>query len=515
VVASTCDSATVHTVMDKLGRVFGRYVIALVAALSLLGISGAAAATQSIVEFSIPTANSSPYGITTGLDGNVWFTEETGGKIGRIEPNGKITEFPVPGGSLRNIAMGPHGYLWFTAAWGIGQIKPNGVVTTFPQASTTLQGVTAGPDQKVWVVDKAGWIDRFLTTGQLINHFPFPGTCCDASAGNITAGPDGNLWAAEIEPGGPPEVDHIARVTVSGSRTDFGSLPAAEVQGIASGWDGNLWFTAAAGDYVGRITPAGQIDTFGLTAGSAPAGIAPGTDGSVWFAEQAGRIGQVTPAGEVTEFDLPGGSTPYGVTAGADGNIWFVDRSANAIGRLSTAATNTAHVLSFDGGFVPKAQKASLGGTVQWTFFGPSVHRVQDKSGLGLFDSGSHSFVSSYSTTLSAAGTYKFKDPLVVPTVDPNGKVSVPVVASPAKGPLTTSFAVTWATAAPAPGFVFDVQIQRPGAGYVAWLSDTTGTSASFVPDAGLGTYKFRARLRESASGKATDYSPDGTIKVK
>ena len=32
----------------------------------------------------IPTASSRPEGITSGPDGNLWFTEEGGGKIGRI-----------------------------------------------------------------------------------------------------------------------------------------------------------------------------------------------------------------------------------------------------------------------------------------------------------------------------------------------------------------------------------------------------------------------------------------------
>jgi streptogramin lyase len=38
----------------------------------------------SITEFAIPTANSGPTGITAGHDGNLWFTESNGNKIGRI-----------------------------------------------------------------------------------------------------------------------------------------------------------------------------------------------------------------------------------------------------------------------------------------------------------------------------------------------------------------------------------------------------------------------------------------------
>ena len=43
----------------------------------------------------MPTAGSRPFGITTGPDGNLWFTEYGGDKIGRITPSGTITEFPA------------------------------------------------------------------------------------------------------------------------------------------------------------------------------------------------------------------------------------------------------------------------------------------------------------------------------------------------------------------------------------------------------------------------------------
>jgi virginiamycin B lyase len=37
-----------------------------------------------ITEFTIPTASSSPEGIVSGPDGNLWYTEHGGNKIGRI-----------------------------------------------------------------------------------------------------------------------------------------------------------------------------------------------------------------------------------------------------------------------------------------------------------------------------------------------------------------------------------------------------------------------------------------------
>jgi len=37
-----------------------------------------------ITEYDIPTANSGPIAITTGPDGNLWFTENNAGAIGKI-----------------------------------------------------------------------------------------------------------------------------------------------------------------------------------------------------------------------------------------------------------------------------------------------------------------------------------------------------------------------------------------------------------------------------------------------
>ena len=40
--------------------------------------------THAVTEFPVPTAGSSPFGITTGPDGNLWFTENSANQIGRL-----------------------------------------------------------------------------------------------------------------------------------------------------------------------------------------------------------------------------------------------------------------------------------------------------------------------------------------------------------------------------------------------------------------------------------------------
>jgi hypothetical protein len=92
----------------------------------------------SISEFATPTPYSYPEVITSGPDGNLWFTEQSANKIARATPDGSITEFPIqtPNAGLMGITAGPDGNLWFTEYSGnkIGSLK--------------LQLLTAAPTAK-------------------------------------------------------------------------------------------------------------------------------------------------------------------------------------------------------------------------------------------------------------------------------------------------------------------------------------------------------------------------------
>lgn len=81
-----------------------------------------------ITEFPLPDGGSNPNYITTGPNGNLWFTASGVNKIGEMTPSGSITEFPVPTSNSdpRGITSGSDGNLWFTEVNGnkIGKITP-------------------------------------------------------------------------------------------------------------------------------------------------------------------------------------------------------------------------------------------------------------------------------------------------------------------------------------------------------------------------------------------------------
>ena len=89
-----------------------------------------------INEFPTPTPGSSPYFITAGPDGNLWFTENQANKIGQITSSGLIAEFPILPVSSHafptGITTGPDGNVWFTedSTNKIGRIMPDGTHLT-------------------------------------------------------------------------------------------------------------------------------------------------------------------------------------------------------------------------------------------------------------------------------------------------------------------------------------------------------------------------------------------------
>ena len=322
-------------------------VAAMTVAITPLAFSGIAeGATPQITEFPIPTEHSSPHSITAGPEGDLWFTESKGAKIGRIAPSGQITEFQLPAESYPfGITTGPDGNLWFTGDAKISRITPSGEVTEFPlpasESPSVLTGpITSGPDGNMWFTMK-GMIGRITTAGQ-ITEFPLPSSQTEPAG--IAAGPGGSLWFTE--PNGEvqdlPDLGGkamIGSITTSGQVSQF-SVPTEHgwPWGIAAGPDGDMWFTEAGGGKIGQIAPDGQIKEFRLSSlAGGPEGITAGPDGDMWFTERSeDKIGRITPQGRVTEIPTPGGSTlPAEIALGSDGNLWYTEMGADEIGRIT------------------------------------------------------------------------------------------------------------------------------------------------------------------------------------
>ncbi len=326
----------------------------------VLGLVGAPAASASLDDTTLYLlgANSGPQGIVTGPDGNLWFTERYANKIGRITPDGAITEYPVPTAysDPLGITAGPDGNLWFTAPGvgppgcsgsRIGRITLDGVITEYPLPwasdphSTTQgscpRGITAGPDGNLWFAEYTGNAIGRITVDGVITEYPLPKF---GGPEGIATGPDGNIWFTESD------ANKIGRITPYGAITEYPLLYGDRPHGIAAGPDGNMWFTEGgdpnyrwSGNRIGRITPGGEITEYQLpTKASFPDAITAGPDGNMWFTRRGG-VGRITLDGRITEYFVDTAFTRSGITTGPDGNLWFT--ATDAIGRISPSATPT------------------------------------------------------------------------------------------------------------------------------------------------------------------------------
>ena len=179
------------------------------------------------------------------------------------------------------------------------------------------------------------------------------------SPGGITTGPDGNLWFTETIIGpkvinSPGPSGQIGRITPAGKISTY-RLPSGSVPSdITMGPDHNLWFSEEVAanrslpvNKIGRITPAGVITEFALPPGNSqgsmglPVGIASGADGYLWFTDAAGNaIGRITTTGTISEFALPTPqSLPVNIAYASGGTLWFTEQGVNGqtgkIGKLT------------------------------------------------------------------------------------------------------------------------------------------------------------------------------------
>ena len=89
----------------------------------------------------------------------------------------------------------------------------------------------------------------------------------------------------------------------------------------------------------------------------------------------------------------------------------------------------------------------------------------------------------------------------------------MPVQTAPAHGPADALFQIYLAEDEAPAGLLHELQVRRPGTGSFATVASIPDPVFAFTPDAGPGTYIFRARVTEPGVG-ATGWSPQGSITV-
>ncbi len=267
--------------------------------------------------FHTPTAPSGPWEIVRGPDNALWFNEWSSPdgtyRLGRIDYQGNITEYPLSGPVWKPITpsyltFGPDGNLWFTEFGNGGvdafSITSHTVVKQFAASNWNLDGhspqeppkpnqIVVGPDNNIWWVDSG--------TGELAEISPSdPGST--GLAYGAQHGPDKEIYFQSYNP-------FNANVNWAAH--------------LATGPDGNLWVVDAPADHVMVYSPnqavAGVATPSPLaTYTMSTLGITPG---------QANCEPGVTPGSCIGVSGL----FPFGIAAGPDGRMWVALYNGNAV----------------------------------------------------------------------------------------------------------------------------------------------------------------------------------------
>ncbi len=282
-------------VMAKSWPLWGIVVLGL----SLAVASGQAAA-PALQEYPVPSG-SHPHDVAPAPDGTVWYTAQSTGELGRLDP---------ATGKTRHIKLG---------------------------RGAAPHGVIVGPDGAPWVTDGGlNAIVRVDPVKEDVQVFPLPAERRGANLNTATFDGRGVLWFTG-QNGVYGRLDpKVGRVEV------FDAPRGRGPYGIATAPDGTVYYASLASSYIARIDPGTGIATIlqPPTPNQGARRVWSDSKGRIWVsAWNTGQLAMYDPAtGAWREWRLPGNNPrAYAVYVDNQDMVWVTDWGANALVRFDPA----------------------------------------------------------------------------------------------------------------------------------------------------------------------------------
>ncbi len=333
------------------GSVFGLDVTARIGNFSSQGqATGLLRVVPQYAQYNTPSGRNA-VAIAAASDGSL-FVIEGGTPFGvtmalaHVASTGNATEIPLSstlGQGVASAVVGPDGAVWCSTGPNYGplsseivRIDASGNATAYKSASLSYPGrIVVGPDNRLWFVQRGG-IGAIDTSGTFTfyAYLSTPNGSA-ASFGDITAGPDGNVWATV---GGQTG---LLRITPSGTMTFF---PVAVNMTGAIATQGSR-FDVTFGNMLYQLDASGAVQaTYTLPVFPSGGPLTTASNGSVWMlagGDVAGgsAIDRVSAGGAASAIDIPYPGDPGNgmpqitqFARAADGSMWYV--RGNTYGRI-------------------------------------------------------------------------------------------------------------------------------------------------------------------------------------
>jgi streptogramin lyase len=338
--------------------------------------SKAAESAAVIEDFPIPSHGASPWGITVGRDGAIWFTEARANKIGRVDPKNPddVQEFPLPAPNSepRAITTASDGALWFfeSTVKKVARMDASSHVVdefSIPSSFTDVSGLAADRAGGVWFTETGG--RRIVRVGARPPHATSELKVTGYPTG-IAADPDGDVWfvmqswssVGRIRPFSPEELELFALAVPDGSLMKIAATSGADP-----------WFLDVRNHRFGRFgrEPPHPVKEFEMPRSQASLVDLVALGGFVWLlSENAVLRFEARPPYELVRIQIPGPrADPRSMVAGPDGNLWFTESATNRIARVvlsrvrrpgALPSTSPELVAGATAEYVPKRPAAPL-----------------------------------------------------------------------------------------------------------------------------------------------------------
>ncbi|MBI4274338.1 MAG: lyase [Rhizobiales bacterium] len=251
----------------------------------------------------------------------------------------QVTYYPVPSGSNpHDVAPAPDGSVWYTAQskGELGRLDPkSGKVEIYPLgARSSPHGVVVGPDGAAWVTDSGLNANvRVDPKTKQVKVFPLPETFPGANLNTGTFDKKGIYWFT-----GQSGV--YGRVDPATGKVDAWKAPKGRgPYGIATTPAGDIWYASLAGDHIAKIDAvSGQATVVEPPKpGVGPRRIWADSKSMLWVSFwNSGEVGRYDPVAKTWKvWPLPKTKSGcYSVYVDDKDRVWLTDFVNNAIVRF-------------------------------------------------------------------------------------------------------------------------------------------------------------------------------------
>ena len=293
-------------------------------------------AAPTIQRYEVPPG-SRPHDVAPAEDGTVWYTAQSTGKLGRLDPEtGSTDEIELGDGSApHGVIVGPDGAPWVTDGGlnAIVRVDPETArvdVYPLPESSADANLNTAVFDREgtLWFTGQAGIYGRLARGADAVEVFDAPR---GAGPYGITVTPDGAVYYASLAG------SHVARVdTETGDAVVLD--PPTPGQGTRRVWSdsrGRIWSSQWNAGQVAVYDPATERWREWRLPGDAPQAYAVFVDDRdiVWLSDfGANTLVRFDPeTEEFTSFPLPSQPSDVRQILGRPGEVWGAESAADSL----------------------------------------------------------------------------------------------------------------------------------------------------------------------------------------